>query len=554
MGATMIGDERGLQGELQKTRANYVPLSPISFLTRAAKIYPDRLAISYEGRQITYGVFHERVSRFASALDSLNIGVGDTVSVIAPNVPALLEAHYAVPAIGAVLSAINIRLDAATVAFILEHSTSKVLLVDDEFAELALASLQKLGTKPYIIRIADSSIEPAPQISTIEYEDFLASGNPQFALQLPKDEWQPITLNYTSGTTGDSKGAVYSHRGAYLNAVANTISFGMTSDTVYLWILPMFHCNGWSHTWAVTLAGGTHVCLRNTAPNDIFDQIKTAGVTHACAAPIVLNMLIHAPEMVKKHPANTIKIAIGGAPPPSIVIAQMEEMGFEVVHLYGLTETYGPATICETQDDWASLPKGEVALRLARQGQSHPMIEDYQVGDIDRAKPITADGNTVGEIQIRSNTIMMGYHKNPTATEAAFKDGWFHTGDLAVMHEDASLEIKDRAKDVIISGGENISSIEIEEVLTQNPKISSAAAVAKPDDKWGETPCAFVELVEGETCDAKDVIDWCRQNMAHFKVPKNVVFGELPKTSTGKIKKFVLRKRARSLEPRSEDT
>ncbi|MEK6204669.1 MAG: AMP-binding protein [Amylibacter sp.] len=550
----MIGDERGLQGELQKTRANYVPLSPISFLTRAAKIYPDRLAISYEGRQITYGVFHERVSRFASALDSLNIGVGDTVSVIAPNVPALLEAHYAVPAIGAVLSAINIRLDAATVAFILEHSTSKVLLVDDEFAELALASLQKLGTKPYIIRIADSSIEPAPQISAIEYEDFLASGNPQFALQLPKDEWQPITLNYTSGTTGDPKGAVYSHRGAYLNAVANTISFGMTSDTIYLWILPMFHCNGWSHTWAVTLAGGTHVCLRNTAPNDIFDQIKTAGVTHACAAPIVLNMLIHAPEMVKKHPVNTIKIAIGGAPPPSIVIAQMEDMGFEVVHLYGLTETYGPATICEIQDDWASLPKGEVALRLARQGQSHPMIEDYQVGDIDRAKTITANGNTVGEIQIRSNTIMMGYHKNPTATEAAFKDGWFHTGDLAVMHEDASLEIKDRAKDVIISGGENISSIEIEEVLTQNPKISAAAAVAKPDDKWGETPCAFVELVEGETCGAKDVIDWCQQNMAHFKVPKNVVFGELPKTSTGKIKKFLLRKRARSLEPHTEDT
>ncbi len=550
----MIGDKHGLQGELQKTQANYVPLSPISFLTRAAKVYPDRLAISYEGRRITYGEFHERVSRFASALDSLNIGVGDTVSVIAPNVPSLLEAHYAVPAIGAVLSAINIRLDATTVAFILEHSTAKVLLVDDEFAELALDALQKLKTKPHIIRIADSFIEPAPQISPIEYEDFLASGNPQFTLQLPKDEWQPITLNYTSGTTGDPKGAVYSHRGAYLNAVANTISFGMSADTVYLWILPMFHCNGWSHSWAVTLAGGTHVCLRNIAPEDIFDQIETAGITHTCGAPIVLNMLIHAPETVKKYPVSTIKIATGGAPPPSTVIAQMEEMGFEVVHLYGLTETYGPATICEIQDDWARLPKGEAALRLARQGQSHPMIEDYQVGDIDRAKPIAADGNIVGEIQIRSNTIMMGYHKNPTATRAAFKDGWFHTGDLAVMHEDASLEIKDRAKDVIISGGENISSIEIEEVLTQNPKISAAAAVAKPDDKWGETPCAFVELVEGGTCDANDVIDWCRQNMAHFKVPKNVVFGELPKTSTGKIKKFVLRKRARSLESRSEDT
>jgi len=544
----MIGDERGMQNELQKMQANYVPLSPVSFLTRAAKIYPDRLAISYGDNRITYGAFYDRVCRFASALANLNIGVGDTVSIIAPNVPALLEAHYAVPAIGAVLSAINTRLDAATVAFILDHSEAKVVLVDDEFADLAAEVMQLSKAKPHIIRIADAAIDPALQISPVEYEDFLSSGDPHFALQLPKDEWQPITLNYTSGTTGDPKGAVYSHRGAYLNAVANTISFGMTADTVYLWVLPMFHCNGWSHTWAVTLAGGTHVCLRKVVPEAVFEQIENTGITHVCGAPIVLNILIHAPDEVKKRPAKVIKIATGGAPPPSTVIAGMEDMGFEVVHLYGLTETYGPATICEKQDGWDELPKEQIALRLARQGQSHPLVEDFQVGNIDNSKPVAADGNTVGEIQIRSNTIMMGYHNNPNATKAAFEGGWFHTGDLAVMHPDATLEIKDRAKDVIISGGENISSIEIEEVLTRNPKIREAAVVARPDDKWGETPCAFVELVEGAGCEAQELIDWCRQNMAGFKVPKNVVFGELPKTSTGKIKKFMLRERARDID------
>jgi len=544
----MIGDERGIQNELQKTQANYVPLSPVSFLTRAAKIYPDRLAISYGERRITYGVFYDRVRRFASALVNLNVGVGDTVSIIAPNIPALLEAHYAVPAIGAVLSAINTRLDTANVAFILEHSASKVLLVDDEFADLAAEAMHLSKTKPHIIRIADTAIDPMLQISPVEYEDFLSSGNPHFALQLPKDEWQPITLNYTSGTTGDPKGAVYSHRGAYLNAVANTISFGMTADTVYLWVLPMFHCNGWSHTWAVTLAGGTHVCLRKVAPEAVYEQIENTGITHVCGAPIVLNMLIHAPEKVKKRPAKVIKLATGGAPPPSTVIADMEDMGFEVVHLYGLTETYGPATICEKQDGWNALPKEQSALRLARQGQSHPLVEDYQVGNIDNSKTVATDGNTVGEIQIRSNTIMMGYHNNPKATKTAFEGGWFHTGDLAVMHAGATLEIKDRAKDVIISGGENISSIEIEEVLTRNPKIRASAVVAKPDEKWGETPCAFVELAEGAACGAQELIDWCRQNMAGFKVPKNVVFGELPKTSTGKIKKFVLRERARDID------
>ncbi len=549
----MIGDKRGLQNELQKTQANYVPLSPISFLTRAAKVHPDQLAISYGVQRITYGEFYDRVRRFSSALANLNIGLGDTVSIIAPNIPALLEAHYAVPAVGAVLSAINTRLDATNVAFILEHSETKVLLVDDEFADLATEALQLSKAKPHIIRIADNTVAPAPQISALEYGGFLASGDPQFNLQLPKDEWQPITLNYTSGTTGDPKGVVYSHRVAYLNAVANTLSFEMNADTVYLWILPMFHCNGWSHTWAVTLAGGTHVCLRKVVPEAVFDQIESMGVTHTCAAPIVMNMLIHAPDEVKKRPAKVVKIATGGAPPPSAVIADMEDMGFEVVHLYGLTETYGPATICEKRTGWNVLPKEQIALRLARQGQSHSLVEDYQVGDIDNAKPVMADGNTVGEIQIRSNTIMMGYHKNPTATKAAFKGGWLHTGDLAVMHADASLEIKDRAKDVIISGGENISSIEIEEVLTRNPKIREAAVVAKPDDKWGETPCAFVELVEGAVCEVQEVIDWCRENMAGFKVPKNVVFGELPKTSTGKIKKFVLREHACNLVHKVEN-
>lgn len=545
----MIGDKHAMQNELQKTQANYVPLSPISFLLRAAKLYPERTAISYGERRIPYGAFYNRVRRFAFGLKQLNVEIGDTVSVIAPNIPALLEAHYAVPAIGAVLSAVNTRLDPAAVAFILDHSVSKVLFVDDEFADLAQKALHLSKTKPHIIRIADPAADVTAQISAIEYEDFLASGDPDFDLQLPKNEWQPITLNYTSGTTGDPKGAVYSHRGAYLNAVANAISFGMTADTVYLWILPMFHCNGWSHTWAVTLAGGIHVCLRKVEAKVIFSRIEDMAVTHSCAAPIVLNMLIHAPDKVKIRPVKTVKIASGGAPPPSTVITGMENMGFEVVHLYGLTETYGPATICEKQDDWEELPKDRIALRLARQGQSHPLVEDYQVGDIDTTTPVAADGSTIGEIQIRSNTIMMGYHKNPTATAAAFKGGWFHTGDLAVMHTDAALEIKDRAKDVIISGGENISSIEIEEVLTQNPKIREAAVVAKSDVKWGETPCAFVDLVDDVTCDAQEVIKWCRDHMAAFKTPKYVVFGELPKTSTGKIKKFVLRELAQDLDP-----
>lgn len=545
----MIGDERGLKNELQKTKANYVPLSPISFLKRSAKIFPDRLAISYGETRYSYQEFYTRVRRFTCALSKLDVGLGDTVSIIAPNIPALLEAHYAVPAIGAVLSAINTRLDAATVAFILDHSEAKVFLVDDEFAELANEALRLSKTTPQIIKITDDtahySTQPTAQLSATEYEDFLASGDPNFELQLPKDEWQPITLNYTSGTTGDPKGAVYAHRGAYLNAVANTISFGMTAHTKYLWILPMFHCNGWSHTWAVTLAGGTHICLRKVDAKTIFDLIESAGVTHACAAPIVLNMLIHAPEELKKRPTKTLKIATGGAPPPSTVITNMEKMGFEIVHLYGLTETYGPATICEKQDDWAKLTKEETAQRLARQGQSHPLIEDYQIGDLDNSNPIKQDGESVGEIQIRSNTILMGYHKNPKATKTAFKDGWFHSGDLAVMHEHATLEIKDRAKDVIISGGENISSIEIEEVLTKHTAIREAAVVAKPDDKWGETPCAFVELVEAATCTDHELIDWCRQNMAGFKVPKTIIFGELPKTSTGKIKKFILRERAK---------
>lgn len=543
----MIGDERGLQNELQKTKANYVPLSPISFLTRAAKIHPHRPAISYGKQHFSYEDFYTRVRRFASSLAKLNIGVGDTVSIIAPNIPALLEAHYAVPAIGAILSAINTRLDAATVAFILEHSEAKILLVDDEFANLATAALKLSKTKPHIIRIADEAAKPAPQISALEYEGFLATGDPDFNLQLPKDEWQPITLNYTSGTTGDPKGAVYSHRGVYLNSVANTISFGMTADTKYLWILPMFHCNGWSHTWAVTLAGGTHVCLRKIDPKIIFNLIEDTGITHASAAPIVLNMLIHAPVEVIKRPESTIKIATGGAPPPSTVITNMEEMGFEIVHLYGLTETYGPATICEKQSEWDDQEKEQIAHKLARQGQSHSMIEDYQLGDIDTTKQVLADGTTVGEIQIRSNTIMMGYHKNPIATKAAFEGGWFHTGDLAVMHEDATLEIKDRAKDVIISGGENISSIEIEEILTRNPKIQVAAVVAKPDEKWGETPCAFVELVNNVESFENEIIDWCRLNMASFKIPKTVIFCELPKTSTGKIKKYILRERAKKL-------
>lgn len=532
---------------LDKTPANFVPLSPLSFLKRATKIYPDRTAVVHGDKRFSYAELHDRVCRFRSGLITRGIEKGDVVAVLAPNIPALLEAHYAVPASGAILCAINSRLDAAAVSFILEHSEAKILLVDYEFAETARHALDILKHKIDVILIADDIEDRKPMLGKLEYEDFLNTAQADPDWDLPQDEWSPIALNYTSGTTGNPKGVVYSHRGAYLSALSNVITFSMGAGTVYLWVLPMFHCNGWTHTWAVTAAGGTHICLRRVDPALIFDKVETEKVTHMSGAPVVLNMLIHAAKDAQKKSAHLTKIAVGGSPPPSIVIERMEAMGFEVVHLYGLTETYGPATFCEPQDNWPELNKEQVARQMARQGCGLVTTEDYRVGKSDSTQSVASDGTEVGEILIRSNGVMMGYLKNPNATEEAFEGGWFHSGDLAVMHSDAYVEIKDRAKDVIISGGENISSIEVEEILSRHPAVKEVAVVACPDKKWGETPCAFIEMKEDAHLTGQQLVEWSRQNMAHFKVPKTVIFGPLPKTSTGKVQKFILRERVKLL-------
>jgi len=532
---------------LDRTAANHVPLTPVSFLTRSARIYPNRVAVVHGARRMTYAQFLERARRLASALAQAGVGKGDTVSIMAPNTPEMLEAHYAVPMLGAVLCPINIRLDAAAVAFILRHSETRVVLTDTEFAAVMRPAVAQAGTEPLVVDIDDpeAAAGDAP-CGTVDYETFIAGGDPSHPVRLPDDEWQAIALNYTSGTTGNPKGVVAHHRGAYLNACANALTFGLSPQSVYLWTLPMFHCNGWTYTWAVTLAGGTHVCLRRVDPALIFASIAAEQVTHMCGAPVVLTMLIHAPAEARRAFPQTVKIATGGAAPSSTVIAQMEEMGFSVTHLYGLTESYGPSTVCLWQPGLDELPIERKSAFMARQGVSTPMMEEVAVLNPATLEPMPADGATMGELMLRGNTVMKGYLKNPTATEEAFAGGWFHTGDLAVMHPDGYVEIKDRAKDVIISGGENISSLEVEEVLYKHPAVMEAAVVARPDAKWGETPQAFVTLkpsAEGVTEVA--IIGWCRQHLAHYKCPRFVSFGPLPKTSTGKIQKFDLRERAR---------
>ena len=538
--------------DLDRNPANYLPLSPISFLLRTARVWPGRIAVIYGPRRYTYAQMLERSRRLASSLARAGVGVGDTVAVMAPNIPELLEAHYGVPMSGGVLCAINTRLDAATIAFILRHSEAKVLLSDRALNHVVGPALAQLDTPPLVIDIDDpvaaASGETGPMIGRMDYESFLEAGDSNYPIRLPEDEWQAIALGYTSGTTADPKGVVTHHRGAYLNACGMALEFQLDPHAVYLWTLPMFHCNGWTFTWAVTLAGGTHVCLRRVDAALIYPLIAEHGVTHLCAAPVVLTMLIHAPEDVRRAFAQRVRVITGGAAPPAAVIIRMEALGFEVQHLYGLTETYGPATVCAWQPGIAELPLESRAAFLSRQGVPHRMVGDMAVLALETMQPVPADGATVGELMLRGNTVMKGYLKNRPASDAAFAGGWFHTGDLAVLHPDGYAEVKDRSKDIIISGGENISTLEIEAVLYRHPDVLEAAVVAHPDAKWGEVPHAFVTLNEAAAgrVGAADLIAWCRANMARYKVPRYVTFGPLPKTSTGKIQKYALREAART--------
>jgi fatty-acyl-CoA synthase len=532
---------------LERNSGNYVPLTPISFLERSAQVYPNRIAVVDGEQRISYRDMFQRCRQFADRLRQLGVGKDDTVSVLAPNCLALLEAHYAVAMAGGVLNAINYRLDGPSIAFILNHGHSKLLLVDSEFVPQARMALSLIGRDIPVIEIVAAGYPGSEQVWQ-SYESFIATGDPAGRIDWPMDEWQAISLNYTSGTTGDPKGVVCHHRGAYLNALGNALASQLTPDSVYLWTLPMFHCNGWTYTWAVTAVGGLHVCQRAIVPAQIFAKIATHRVTNMCGAPIVLSMLAFAPESDRQAFAHRVKIMTGGAAPTSTIIAKMEELGFDVVHAYGLTESYGPATLCEWQHDWDELALPERARQMARQGVPYITAAGATVIDPESGRELPADGVSVGEIALRGNTIMKGYLLNPTATEAVLKDGWFRSGDLGVKHPDGYIEVKDRAKDIIISGGENISSLEVEEVLSRHPAVREVAVVAKPDSHWGEIPCAFIALKSGmEHVTAESVIDWCRSEMAGFKRPRRVVFGELPKTLTGKVQKFVLRQRANDL-------
>jgi fatty-acyl-CoA synthase len=536
---------------LERGPANHAPLTPLAFLERSATVYATRPAVIHGDRVHTYAEFAARCRRLASALVQRGIGLGDTVAIMAPNGPALLEAHYGVPLAGAVLNALNYRLDARSIAFMLEHGRARLLLTDTEFAPTIREALRLLGRPLPVVDIDDPLAGPARglRLAETEYEALLLGGDPGFAGCWPADEWQAICLLYTSGTTGDPKGVVYHHRGAYLNALGNALSFGLTPRSVYLWTLPMFHCSGWCYTWAVTAVGATHVCLRRVDPALIFPAIRRHGVTHLCGAPVVLSMLIHAPDAVKVRFDRPVEVATGGAAPPSAVIEAMEAMGFRVTHLYGLTETYGPATLCAWQPGWDALALGDRARAMARQGVAYPTLDGLQVADPVTLAPVPRDAGTVGEVMLRGNTVMKGYLGNPAATAEAFRGGWFHSGDLGVWHPDGYIEIKDRSKDIIISGGENISSLEVEEALYRHPAVMEAAVVARPDARWGETPCAFVTLKpDAAPVDAADLIVWCRAHLAHYKAPKHVVFGPLPKTSTGKTQKYALRERAKDLE------
>ena len=532
---------------LDRTRANFTPLSPLSMIERTAAIYPDYPSVVYGTRRYTWAETYARCRRLAGALTARGIGKGDTVSIIAANIPEMYEAHFGVPMVGAVLNAINTRLDAPIIAFILTHAEAKALIVDPEFSTVVRDALAQIERPDLlVIDIEDASFEGGERLGALSYEELLAEGDPEFAWSLPDDEWDAIALNYTSGTTGNPKGVVYHHRGAALNANTNILDWGMPKHSVYLWTLPMFHCNGWCFPWTMAANAGVSVCLRAVRDEPIYRAFREEKVTHFCGAPIVLNMLANAPAHLRDFD-HQIKVMTAGAPPPAAVIEKMEAMGVEVTHVYGLTETYGPSVVCAWKEEWDARPASERAALKVRQGVKNAALSGLMVADPDTLEPVPADGETMGEIFMQGNVVMKGYLKNPDATDKSFRGGWFASGDLGVMHPDGYIALKDRSKDIIISGGENISSVEVEDVLYKHPAVMEAAVVARPDEKWGETPCAFVELKPGHAVEAADLIAHCRANMAHFKAPKMVVFGELPKTSTGKIQKFLLRDRARTI-------
>ena len=535
--------------DLDKNAANYQPLTPLTFLQRSAAVYPDQVAIIHGKQRTTYAQFYDRSRKLGSALAKAGVVKGDTVSVLLANTPAMLECHYGVPMTGAVLNTLNTRLDAPTIAFSLAHAETKILIVDKEFSKLAKDALAQMkGPHPIVIDYVDPEFAVEGEtVGEIDYEQFIQSGHEDYAWHWPADEWEAISLNYTSGTTGNPKGVVYHHRGAYLLAQGNVLTASMPKHPVYLWTLPMFHCNGWCFPWSLSVVGGTHVCLRWVRSKLIWEALSEYGVTHLCGAPIVMSTILNAPDEEKKPLSKTVEFFTAAAPPPEAVLAAMADAGFNVTHLYGLTETYGPAVVNDWKMDWDQLEGPARAAKKARQGVRYHALEDLTVMDPETMTRVPADGQTMGEVMFRGNVVMKGYLKNPKASAEAFRGGWFHSGDLGVLHPDGYIQLKDRSKDIIISGGENISSIEVEDVLYKHPAIQAAAVVARPDEKWGETPCAFVELKPGKQATPDDIIEWCRNGMARYKVPKHVVFTELPKTSTGKIQKFKLRDMAKEV-------